>query len=51
MPPKISRPHMPGCGLQPAAEETQFLPWDFVTSRMQAARNYWLSTANRWEFE
>jgi hypothetical protein len=44
MPKKSDRPHMPGYGLQPPTPEAGLLEWSFVEERMQAARNYWVST-------
>lgn len=44
MEPKVSRPHMPGYGLQPANEGAGLLPWSFVDERMLAAHNYWVAT-------
>lgn len=43
---RIDRPHMPGYGLQPPTEKEGLLPWAFVSQRMAAARNYWVSTAS-----
>lgn len=42
--PDPSRPHVPGYGI-PGTEEGM-LPWSYVQERMQAALNYWISTAN-----
>jgi len=33
-------------GLVEPGEGARLLPWSFVTSRMEVARNYWLSTAS-----
>lgn len=43
---KTDRPHMPGYGLQPPKEQAGLLPWSFVSSRMEAAQNYWTATAS-----
>jgi pyridoxine/pyridoxamine 5'-phosphate oxidase len=37
-------PFAPGYGI--AADDDGLLPWDWVTQRMAAARNYWLATAS-----
>jgi pyridoxine/pyridoxamine 5'-phosphate oxidase len=41
---KISRPYMPGYGIQAAKRDEDYLPWSFVEERMTAARNYWISS-------
>jgi len=45
--PKAGRPRMPsGYGIKAPTEGAGFLPWSFVTSRMGAARNYWICTTS-----
>ena len=41
---EVSRPYMPGYGIQVATKDEDFLPWSFVDERMLAARNYWISS-------
>lgn len=41
---KVSRPHMPGYGVQPANKGAGLLPWSFFDERMLAAHNYWVAT-------
>jgi hypothetical protein len=45
-PPRRSRPHAPGYFL-PEDEGNGLLPWDAATTRLAAARNYWLATTSR----
>jgi hypothetical protein len=42
----MSRPYMPGYGIQPAGEGTGLLPWSWAEKRLVASRNYWVVT--RW---
>lgn len=42
--PAASRPFMPGYGIQPAEEGSGLLPWEHLSQRMAAARNYWVSS-------
>jgi hypothetical protein len=44
--PSVSRPYMPGYGMQPAGEGTGLLPWSWAEERLVASRNYWVVT--RW---
>jgi pyridoxamine 5'-phosphate oxidase-like protein len=44
--PIVSRPDMPGYGLQPAGEGTGLLPWSWAEERLTESRNYWL--VSRW---
>lgn len=44
MEPKVTRPHMPGYGVQPANKGAGLLPWSFVEERMLAAHNYWVAS-------
>jgi hypothetical protein len=44
--PRVSRPYMPGYGLQPAGEGTGLLPWSWAEERLVSSRNYWVVT--RW---
>ena len=41
------RPAMPaGYGIQPPTREHGLLPWEFASSRLESAHNYWLVTAS-----
>lgn len=42
--PTISRPYMPGYGIGGPAEGTGLLPWSWAIERLNATRNFWLST-------
>jgi hypothetical protein len=44
--PILSRPYMPGYGLQPADQGTGLLPWTWAEERLVASRNYWV--VSRW---
>src|SRR3990172_5930037 len=43
-PTNLSRPYMPGYGIQGPQEGDGLLPWTFVTERMAASHNYWINT-------
>ncbi len=43
---KTDRPHMPGYGLEAPTDKAGLLPWEFVSTRMEAAHNYWIVTAS-----
>ncbi len=42
--PKPARPHMPGYGVQTAAEGSGLLPWTWAVERLESAHDYWLAT-------
>jgi general stress protein 26 len=42
--PTPTRPHMPEYGLLDAEGGSGLFPWNHVSERMAAARNYWIST-------
>ena len=42
--PRASRPHMPGYQLKPAGDG--LLPWTWALERLEASRNYWVSTVD-----
>ncbi len=42
--PSATRPHMPGYGVQPAAEGTGLLPWSWAVERLTRSHDYWLAT-------
>jgi PPOX class probable F420-dependent enzyme len=44
--PKVSRPHMPGYGISPAAEGSGLLPWSWAAERLTRSRNYWLASVS-----
>lgn len=44
MPPRATRPHMPGYGIAEGAEG--LLPWSWAVERLEASRNYWISTTS-----
>jgi general stress protein 26 len=39
-----ARPYMPGYGVRPAGEGTGLLPWSWAQERLEASRNYWLTS-------
>jgi len=44
---QIDRPSMPpGYGIKPQSEGQGLLPWQFLSTRMEEAHNYWLVTAS-----
>jgi len=46
--PKVDRPKMPAAyGIHSPTEEAGLLSWSFVSSRMEAARNYWIASASK----
>ena len=43
--PEVTRPQLPASyGIRPPSEGAGLLQWSFVSSRMDAARNYWIAT-------
>ena len=42
--PRASRPHMPGYGIKGPDEGTGLLPWSWAADRLEASRNYWVTT-------
>ncbi|MQY08222.1 pyridoxamine 5'-phosphate oxidase family protein [Actinomadura macrotermitis] len=42
--PAATRPHMPGYGILGTDEGSGLLPWSWAVERLEAARNFWLST-------
>lgn len=46
-PPRTSRPYMPGYGTLGPLKGTGLLPWSWAEQRLNASRNYWLSTISR----
>jgi hypothetical protein len=42
--PRASRPYMPGYGVQGADEGAGLLPWAWAQGRLEASRNYWVTT-------
>ena len=44
VPPKASRPYMPGYGIQGPDEGTGLLPWSWAQERLASSRNYWVVT-------
>jgi PPOX class probable F420-dependent enzyme len=40
--PRISRPHMPGYGIEGPDEGSGLLPWSWAAERLTSARNYWV---------
>ena len=40
----VARPYMPGYGVLPAGEGTGLLPWSWAQERLEASRNYWLTS-------
>lgn len=43
--PSASRPHVPGYGIP--KDRRGLLPWSHAVDRLQAAREYWVTTADR----
>jgi PPOX class probable F420-dependent enzyme len=41
---EVSRPHMPGYGIEPATEGRGLLPWSWAEERLVASRDYWVTT-------
>jgi hypothetical protein len=42
--PKQARPHMPGYGVQGAAEGSGLLPWSWAVRQLESSHDYWLAT-------
>ncbi len=42
--PRVSRPHMPGYGIQGPAHGTGLLPWSWATERLTRSHDYWVAT-------
>ncbi|HLQ54858.1 MAG TPA: pyridoxamine 5'-phosphate oxidase family protein [Streptosporangiaceae bacterium] len=40
--PRVSRPDMPGYGIQGPEEGSGLLPWSWAVERLSSARNYWV---------
>jgi hypothetical protein len=44
MDPKMSRPYMPGYGIQGPDEGLGLLPWSWAVERLTASHDYWVAT-------
>ena len=44
MPPRASRPHMPGYGIAPADQGEGLLPWAWAEERLLGSHSFWLAT-------
>jgi hypothetical protein len=46
MQPKMSRPYMPGYGIQGPKEGSGLLPWSWAIERLTASHDYWVATVD-----
>lgn len=44
MPPRASRPYMPGYGIEPAEAGEGLLPWSWAEERLTSSHTFWLAT-------